>query len=1144
MGLLIVAALSLAPTSESSATAVGAGLLLVGNGTAGFAGDGGPATAAELNGPTELAYDGAGDLLIADTGNNRIRLVAAAACSSDCPLGLAAMTAGSIYTVAGGGAGGDGAAATSAALSGPAGLALDANGDLLLSDTFDHRVRLVANMTCASSCPYGLPSTVRGDIYTVAGNGTAGGTGDGGPATEAELAYPSGLTIDTSGDVLIAVWDGVRMIANNACSSHCPFGLSSAAVRDIYTIAGGGSYGLGGPATSASLNPAGAIATDPAGDLVLASGTVDLIAARSCVIDCPYGLPSMAPGYAYKVAGGGSGADGGEAGSAALRFATGVAVDLGGNLITGDGGNSDVRLVVSNDCPASCSYGLPEMTSDHIYTIAADTGRPGGVAVDPSGDLARADTSANTVFSVSGGPSGPAEPVSVTATGAGAGIVTGGGMDCPSLCSKSFAAGSQVTLHAWAAPGSQFTGWSGGGCAASPDCVVSSVAAATVAATFGLSAAPAVTQSTFIYTGTEQVYFVPPRVTEIHAVVVGAAGGSTYEYSNEHYVDAGGFGARISLDIPVSPGEPLFLDVGGNGKSNSQVPTFNGGGPGGQFAASGGGASEIRTYPGDFDVEPLTNPTVVVAGGGGGGGAHYGEAAGGNAGQSGNGLTGGGAGTASAGGVGGTDGSGLAQCNGTAGTTGSGGTGALGGGGGGGGHFGGGGGGAATQVQPDGSTACVMPQDSGGGGGGSSAVVPWARNVSIGTDATGVPEVVITAPVPSVQSVPAVVGSPVVGQVLTSTAVAWSGGPTRFGYQWLRCGSTGLGCTPISGADVASYTLQAADLGARVVVQETATNDYGQSDPAVSAATGVIGEPPVAVQMPTVAGTALVGRTLTEGHGTWTDSPTGYSYVWDRCDPAGGACTAIMGAAGQSYTLGSADAGATVRVQETASNAFGIGGSAVSAPTGVVSVPVPPVASINGSHAATVGETSTYAATVIDDEGAPTSYRWTVGQRLLGTKSTLSYTFTTAGRRTLTLTVKDSAGHTLTATLPITAAEHAVQSPVEFRYGRQATGLAFVYLVAHEVPVESTVTVSCNGPGCRHANARMAVGTPSCRGHCSHGAKGRPAAIDVDITRLVSNTPLRPGARVTLTISKTYWIPKVVLFSVTPNRIVSRVKTR
>ena len=154
-------------------------ITVAGNGNAGYSGDGGPATAAELNGPNGVAVDSAGDLFIADTDNNVVREVVKAT--------------GDIITVAGNGTAGysgDGGPATAAELNGPDGVAVDSAGDLFIADTVNNVVREVVKAT--------------GDIITVAGDGTAGYSGDDGPATAAELDDPGRVAVDSAGDLFIA----------------------------------------------------------------------------------------------------------------------------------------------------------------------------------------------------------------------------------------------------------------------------------------------------------------------------------------------------------------------------------------------------------------------------------------------------------------------------------------------------------------------------------------------------------------------------------------------------------------------------------------------------------------------------------------------------------------------------------------------------------------------------------------------------------------------------------------------------------------------------------------------------------------------------------------------------------------------------
>ena len=141
----------------------------------GFAGDGGPATAAQLDGPKGLAVDDAGHLYIADFGNHRVRMMG---------------PDGTIHTVAGGGSPadglGDGGLATDARLNTLSRLALDGAGNLFIPDANDRRIRRVG--------PVGI-------ISTVAGTGVAGFAGDGGPATQAELRGPFGVAMDKAGNL-------------------------------------------------------------------------------------------------------------------------------------------------------------------------------------------------------------------------------------------------------------------------------------------------------------------------------------------------------------------------------------------------------------------------------------------------------------------------------------------------------------------------------------------------------------------------------------------------------------------------------------------------------------------------------------------------------------------------------------------------------------------------------------------------------------------------------------------------------------------------------------------------------------------------------------------------------------------------------
>lgn len=150
--------------------------VVAGNGLPGFSGEAALATSASLSSPFAVAIDASGNILIADTLNNRIRRVAGKV----------------IVTVAGtgvAGSSGDNGLATAARLNNPAGLAVDGTGAIYVSDTYSHRIRRIG---------------ADGNITTIAGLGTAGFSGDGGPAVSAALNYPRGLAFDSAGNLLVA----------------------------------------------------------------------------------------------------------------------------------------------------------------------------------------------------------------------------------------------------------------------------------------------------------------------------------------------------------------------------------------------------------------------------------------------------------------------------------------------------------------------------------------------------------------------------------------------------------------------------------------------------------------------------------------------------------------------------------------------------------------------------------------------------------------------------------------------------------------------------------------------------------------------------------------------------------------------------
>jgi uncharacterized protein (TIGR03437 family) len=328
---------------------------VAGNGVQGFSGDGGLATMAELQWPPRVAIDGAGNLLIADPYNGRIRKVT--------PGGI-------ITTVAGNGTAGfagDGGPATMAELSQPCafisiqcdlGITVDGAGNLFIADGANNRIRKV---------------TPGGVITTVAGNGMPGFAGDGGPATMAELSGPLGITVDGAGNLFIADTFNYRI------RKVTPGGV-------ITTMAGDGTQsfsGDGGPATMAEFDRPMSIAVDGGGNLFIADTFNDRI--RKVTAD---GLITTVAGNGQAVWSG----DGGLATIAPLWFPEDVAVDGSGNLFIADTGNNRIRMVTPGGTIFTVVGSLNQgFSGDGGPSTSASLASPEGVIVDPSGNIIIAD---------------------------------------------------------------------------------------------------------------------------------------------------------------------------------------------------------------------------------------------------------------------------------------------------------------------------------------------------------------------------------------------------------------------------------------------------------------------------------------------------------------------------------------------------------------------------------------------------------------------------------------------------------------------------------------------------------------------------------------------------------------------------------
>jgi hypothetical protein len=192
----------------------------------------------------------------------------------------------------------------------------------------------------------------------------------------------------------------------------------------------------------------------------------------------------------------------------------------------------------------------------------------------------------------------------------------------------------------------------------------------------------------------------------------------------------------------------------------------------------------------------------------------------------------------------------------------------------------------------------------------------------------------VAAAAPANSQAPALSGVARDGETLSADPGDWSGtAPLSYTYQWKRCDAGG--CTDV-GAGEQTYSLSAADVGATVRVQVTATNVAGSSTATSDATQAVAAAPPANSQAPAISGTAQDGETLTADPGDWSGTaPLSYGYQWRRCDAEGDGCNDIEGATERTYTVGAEDVGATIRVVVTATNSVGEATDR-SAPTPVV----------------------------------------------------------------------------------------------------------------------------------------------------------------------------------------------------------------
>jgi len=309
-----------------------------GNNTIGFSGDGGPATQAQFDFMGGIAVAPNGDVYIADTANNRVRKV----------------SNGTVSTVVGTGTAGylgDKGAAASAELNAPTGLAFDSSGNLYIADSANDVIRQV---------------TSSGTITTWAGNNVLGYSGDGGPATSAELDNPVAITFDSAGNAYIC--DAGNNVVREVNTSMVLFTL------------------VGGPATTDQLMQPNAVAVDASGNLYVAdTGNRRIIRFQLSNYDFTWFAGTELIGF---------GGDGGQAIDATFDDPFGLTVDSAGNIYVVDTFNSRIRMIsaASGIITTIAGTGFPGYIGDGGPALDADFYFPHTITFDPSGNIYVSDT--------------------------------------------------------------------------------------------------------------------------------------------------------------------------------------------------------------------------------------------------------------------------------------------------------------------------------------------------------------------------------------------------------------------------------------------------------------------------------------------------------------------------------------------------------------------------------------------------------------------------------------------------------------------------------------------------------------------------------------------------------------------------------
>jgi hypothetical protein len=362
--------------------------------------------------------------------------------------------------------------------------------------------------------------------------------------------------------------------------------------------------------------------------------------------------------------------------------------------------------------------------------------------------------------------------------------------------------------------------------------------------------------------------------------------GGGYGGTNGRVPADGGSGGGGGFD---SPGQRISLGTVGQGNSGGRSNQGGYGAGGGGGGAGGVGANAPAQHlggPGGIGVSSTITGSSVSYGGGGGGGVND------NCGCD----------RANGGGIGGAGGGGNGSSLGHGGGT----------------SFNGTSGGANT----------------GGGGGGTDP-----ESTVAGNGGSGIVIVrYLASSVPTNSGVPTISGTARTGETLTTTSTGtWSGTPTSYSYQWTRSATSDGTYSNIAAATSNSYVVTEFDVGYFIKVAVVATNGIGSSSAASSGpTTAVVDIAPTNTALPAITGITRTGETLTTSRGSWTSSPSSYTYQWKRANAVGGTYNNIASATDRTYDVTDADIDKFIKVAVIATNNIGPSSAALSAATSVV----------------------------------------------------------------------------------------------------------------------------------------------------------------------------------------------------------------